>query len=416
MTFTSLHQAIGAQPGPITSEMLDELIAQGVEEGDEIDFKKAPPEQRALAQSDIPKDIAAFANSGGGVLVFGMAEEGRTATERVDVGGISEAYERTLRSVAVSHIHPPVFGLDVVKVGDEGQRALVVVVPASLDGPHLIYRNDYFGAPIRNHADTVWMRERQIEQMYRARFDARSRADQAIDELYEETAAGRSTDERAWLIAVAVPRLPRVGLRPEREAIRNVVKSAVHASWSILENKWVHPFESVDHLNPHRGMRRWVLRNSTFERMSWCQAWMSILDDGSVTLAMAVGGYPEPHRQNEHVGGNEVYGKTIEACVLELMLLITNAADALGTPGEHDLRVGIEWAGSQPLLITTFDRHGFRYEDNSVPLGRYTPLRTSIRSDIGGDDLQRQMHEVALDAVNQGGVQNLQIIANPDVT
>lgn len=57
MTFTSLHQAIGAQPGPITSEMLDELIAQGVEEGDELDFKKAPPEQRALAQSDLPKDI-----------------------------------------------------------------------------------------------------------------------------------------------------------------------------------------------------------------------------------------------------------------------------------------------------------------------------------------------------------------------
>jgi len=353
VTFTPLHQTIGAQPGQITSEMLDELIAQGVEEDDDLDFKKTPPEQRALAQSDVPKDIAAFANSGGGVLVYGMAEEGRKATERVDVGEISEAYERTLRSVAVSHIHPPVFGIDVVNVGAEGQRALVVVVPASLDGPHLIYKNDYFGAPIRNHADTVWMRERQIEQMYRARFDARGRADRAIDDLYEETAAGRDTEERAWLVAVAVPQLPRLGLRPERETIKTVVKATVDASWSIMENKWVHPFESVDHLNPHRGMRRWLLRNTTSERMRWCEAWMSVLDDGSVTLAMAVGGYPEPNSGGEHVRGNEVYGKTIEACVLELMLLFTNAAEALGTLGEYDLRLGIEWTGSEPLLITT---------------------------------------------------------------
>jgi len=141
---------------------------------------------------------------------------------------------------------------------------------------------------------------------------------------------------------------------------------------------------------------------------------MSVLDDGSVTLAMAVGGYPEPNSGGEHVRGNEVYGKTIEACVLELMLLFTNAAEALGTLGEYDLRLGIEWTGSEPLLITTFAQHGFRFTDNSVPLGRYTPLRTSIRSDVGGDDLQRQMRDVALDAVNQGGVQNLQLIADPN--
>lgn len=33
---------------------------------------------------------------------------------------------------------------------------------------HLIFRNDYFAAPVRNDADTVWMKERQIETMYRS--------------------------------------------------------------------------------------------------------------------------------------------------------------------------------------------------------------------------------------------------------
>lgn len=410
MTFTPLHQAIGAQPGQITSEMLDELIAQGVEEGDDLDFKKTPPEQKALAQSDLPKDIAAFANSGGGVLVFGMAEEGRKATERVDVGEISEAYERTLRSVAVSHIHPPVFGLDVVKVGGEGQRALVVAVPASLDGPHLIYKNDYFGAPIRNHADTVWMRERQIEQMYRARFDARSRADQAIDDLYEETAAGRDTDERAWLVAVAVPQFPRAGGRLDRNQVRLAIESARRTAPEVASAEWVHPFESIDYLNPRRGMRRWVLRNTKeTEQSRWKAAWISVLDNGSVTLAMAVGGYRNP-RGDGHVPGNEVYGRSVECCVADLMVLLSELAHVSGSHGEYDLRLGIEWTGPEHLFITTVDWGA----DNSIPLPKFTPLRASVRPDAEGDDLQRQIYEVALDAVNQGGLQDLQLIANPD--
>jgi len=53
-------------------------------------------------------------------------------------------------------------------------------VPAGADGPHLIYyTNEYFGAPIRDNADTVWMKERQTEAMYRARFDERRHAAEA---------------------------------------------------------------------------------------------------------------------------------------------------------------------------------------------------------------------------------------------
>jgi hypothetical protein len=56
--------------------------------------------QNALANSDVPKDIAAFADSGGEVLVYGVEEEQRKATGRIDVGDLSEGYERTYRRVA----------------------------------------------------------------------------------------------------------------------------------------------------------------------------------------------------------------------------------------------------------------------------------------------------------------------------
>ena len=116
-------------------------------------------------------------------------------------------HERAYRSVAVTAISPPVFGLEVHRLGTEC-RAVAVVIPASVDGPHLIYKNDFFGAPIRNDADTAWMKERQIEAMYRARFNERRRATEAVDSLFAEAAEGRDTAERAWLIAVAHPRVP----------------------------------------------------------------------------------------------------------------------------------------------------------------------------------------------------------------
>lgn len=59
--------------------------------------------ERALVQSDV-KDIAAFANSGGGLLVFGVTEEQAKATARVDVGRVTESHERTCATPDVTYM------------------------------------------------------------------------------------------------------------------------------------------------------------------------------------------------------------------------------------------------------------------------------------------------------------------------
>ena len=72
----------------------------------DLDWKSELPPAKGLPQTDFPKDVAAMANSGGGVIVFGVRESQKAATERVDVGEFDEAYERSLRSAAtVSYTH-----------------------------------------------------------------------------------------------------------------------------------------------------------------------------------------------------------------------------------------------------------------------------------------------------------------------
>ncbi|WP_200936757.1 AlbA family DNA-binding domain-containing protein [Leifsonia sp. Root112D2] len=223
MTFTALHRAIGIVPGPLTDELLDTAVSDGVLEANDLDWKSELPPAKGLPLTDFPKDVAAMANSGGGVIVFGVRETQKAASERVDVGEFDEACERSLRSAAITAISPPVFGLNVHRLGGQGKRAIVVEIPASVDGPHLIYRNDFFGAPVRNGSDTVWMKERQIEAMYRARFDERRHAAEALDNLSAEAAGGRDSDKHAWLIAVAHPRLPRFRNRLTRDEARDVL-------------------------------------------------------------------------------------------------------------------------------------------------------------------------------------------------
>ena len=171
------------------------------------------------------------------------------------------------------------------------ERAVVVEVPASVDGPHLIYRGEYFGAPVRNDSDTVWMKERQIEAMYRARFDERRHATEALDNLFTEAASGRDCDKRAWLIAVAHPRVPRLRERLTREEASAVMSKAEGLGVFYAGNGGIHPLGNVDRLNPRPGLRRWVAVNTaTGERSTWREAWSSIHHDGSVTIAAAVGG------------------------------------------------------------------------------------------------------------------------------
>lgn len=411
MTFTALHRAIGAAPGPLDDTLLDAAVAAGAVEADDLDWKSELPPAKGLPQTDLPKDIAAMANSGGGIIVFGVRESQKAATERVDVGEVDEAYERALRSAAITAISPPVFGLNVRCLGTEGNRAVVVEVPASIDGPHLIYRNDYFGAPVRNDSDTVWMKERQIEAMYRTRFEERRHAVEVLDSLYGEAAAGRDSSKRAWLIAVAHPRIPRFGDRLAREQARRVLTKAVGLALTYAGRGGIHPLESVDRDNPRPGLRRWVAVNTaTGERSIWKEAWMSIHHDGSATIATAVGG----HRMSSggYFDGWQVESAAIECAIADLMALMRTTAEATGND-EYDVRLGIEWTGEQPLTILTKDNVGFTYDGVSVPLHRYTPVETTVNAIEPAADYFWHVHDFAQDCVNQGGISNVLMIQPP---
>ena len=409
MNFTPLHRLLGIEPAPLTDELIDRAIEQAIVETDDLDWKSALPPAKGLPQTDFPKDVAAMANSGGGMIVYGVTEDQKAATGRTDAGDLDEGHERALRSAAVTAISPPIFGLEIHRLGAPGARVVAVVVPASVDGPHLIYRGELFGAPVRNDADTIWMRERQIEAMYRARFDERRHATEALDHLYTEATHGRDIESRAWLIAVAHPRLPATSTdRPTREDAKDIFETAGRRALSYADRRGIHPLETVDRLNPRPGLRRWVAPNTaTTDTARWKEAWASVHYDGSVSIATAIGA----HRSGAgtYLPGSQVRSGAIECAIADLMGLV-RAVGQRQALGEYEVVVGVEWSGTEPLLVVTVDQHGFAFDGHSIPLPRYTRVAATIRADVGDHQFLDQVRDLALDCVNQGGVSTLHLI------
>jgi hypothetical protein len=67
--------------GPLTDELLDAAVGASVVEASDLDWKSALPPAKGLPQTGFPNDVATTANSGGGLIVFGIHESQKAATE-----------------------------------------------------------------------------------------------------------------------------------------------------------------------------------------------------------------------------------------------------------------------------------------------------------------------------------------------
>lgn len=400
--------------------MLEEAISAGLPESAGLDWKDRLPAIKGLANGGVPKDVAAMANAGGGVIIYGVNEENKAATGRSDKATYGEAtaerYERAYKSVAVSAIHPPVFGVELVEIS-ASPLAVAAIIPASVDGPHLIYSSDFFRAPVRNGADTVWMREGDIARMYRARFDEQRNANEALEQLYTD-AASAADGERVWFVGVARPRLRYVGERVSEKVAQGVfdVANGFAARWGERESYLGYRLPGVVGRRPRVGLRRWLLpaASSMWGRRD---IEVGLHQDGSVSFAGEVGGgqgmlFGEERQRDlpaDHVSLDEVETGVIEVCAL-----IRAAAVRLGLD-EYEVEVGLEWAGPLSFMARDDFGHNRFHASDELRVRRFDPVRMTVQA--GGDEVafHAQVRVLSEDCLNQAGAQELTVLRDAPV-
>ncbi|MET8182365.1 ATP-binding protein [Streptomyces sp. NPDC005336] len=95
-SWTRLHEHLGVPPGPLTFDMVKKAADDNLAESDDLDWKEQLPQPPRNGRfNELAKDVAAMANTRGGLLIFGVTDQ---ATEPVGIDP-GEVNSQQLRAV-----------------------------------------------------------------------------------------------------------------------------------------------------------------------------------------------------------------------------------------------------------------------------------------------------------------------------
>lgn len=143
--------AIPSDLSTTTQSHLDQLVADRTREGHAIDFKREfPPVWDSTAKHEFLADATAFANAGGGDLIFGIDEDGQANAAAIIPLALANADQevRRLQDFLLNLVEPRLPGVQVhvipVSVGEISGHVVIVRVPESWVGPHRVRTNQHF--------------------------------------------------------------------------------------------------------------------------------------------------------------------------------------------------------------------------------------------------------------------------------
>lgn len=124
----------------INEDDIKQIISNKFEESIDLDFKKAD----SLGNTDgkkaeISKDVSSFANSAGGIIIYGIVEENHIASSLSFVNG-NEYTKEWLEQVIQSRIQRKIENLKIfpVRIDDDIEKTIYVVkIPESPLAPHM---------------------------------------------------------------------------------------------------------------------------------------------------------------------------------------------------------------------------------------------------------------------------------------
>lgn len=429
--FTPIHRALGLEPGNLTLELIEKAIEEGLEETADFDMKRVVPNLKEdKSKQEIAKDIAAMANSGGGWIIYGVGEGASDIAESIHPCEWTATEEQQMLNIAYTKIDPPVVGLEFNKIscGENSDKKLVLMhIPDSVDAPHFarVEKNN-FSAPRRNGPHTKPMTYRDIERGFRERFQRGVEQEKTLQGYFEQATEALNPEQGVFLAIAAVPVTPKISAGPvdRRTAIQHI-------------NPWAYSYFITSHQENHlknpqvltnglfiwndgdivKGMRRWVLRNSAQATAKYSK---HLHDDGTLTggycLRRNVRGVQSTSEQYLAGEINHCYSFDVEKALIDFFSLLREHAQERSVSGGFRIRVGLVGDANSPIVLRNHDKSTWNLmlESEPEPIKRFQPVSTFIDPLAPLEDILPPLRTLALDIVNQGNIQNLQVIAEEE--
>jgi hypothetical protein len=147
-------------------EDLENMIFNKAEESINLDFKSSGSLDKAENKKiEITKDVSAFANSDGGVIIYGIKESNHVADEFSFING-DEFTKEWLEQVINSGIQQKIEDLKICPVrraGNIKETIYVVEIPESTNSPHMAKDKRYYK---RYNFESVPMEEYEVRRLF----------------------------------------------------------------------------------------------------------------------------------------------------------------------------------------------------------------------------------------------------------
>ncbi|MEP7247901.1 MAG: ATP-binding protein [Gammaproteobacteria bacterium] len=204
-----LDSLFGAQLDQLTDLHIRSLVANSVAEAFDLDFKQELYRNTDADRRSLAGDVAAMANTAGGVLILGLQEDEQAVAKDAPGVDLSDAEQQRMRQIVASLVAPmPMF--DIITVPDVGSTThgyYVIAIPRSPSAPHAVLVNDGLRYPKRNGSTTRYLSEPEVAAAYRDRL-AGVEAQTGRIALVEADASARiDLDMDTWVMVTMVPDL-----------------------------------------------------------------------------------------------------------------------------------------------------------------------------------------------------------------
>jgi hypothetical protein len=223
-----LEQIFGSTLGDVTHAQLCELVVNGVTEAYDLDFKGELYGQGGQDKRALAGDVAAMANTAGGVIVLGIAEDDQARAGNAPGVAISDQEINRIHQIVASGVNPlPRFDVRSVEDPDEpGHGFIIIAVPRSVMSPHAVLINDALRYPRRNGTTTDYLAEAEVAEAYRARFAGLASRQDEAEHVQADFVQRLDDTSQAFVVVTLVPDLPGdfvVDMRAFREFEQGII-------------------------------------------------------------------------------------------------------------------------------------------------------------------------------------------------
>jgi hypothetical protein len=224
-----LEDIIGARLTDIRWGHLDALVVRKVAEDLSIDLKKnhyvldrgigrvvlpnagseATDDRIAKDRFELAKDVTAFANAAGGLIVIGVSDSNGRAERFAEVD-LKDKQRLTYLDTLRNWTAPYLSGIEIGHVGspaDPDRGCVLIYVPPSADRPHAVvepnsHRYTWY---VRDGGHAVPLSESQVAISYRDRYAGRADIERRVHTVFDQGVQELDRQHRVWLAMAVVP-------------------------------------------------------------------------------------------------------------------------------------------------------------------------------------------------------------------